>query len=91
MREDEKFSIFPKRFEKYKIGYFLLWRKRSPGFIKDTKKKFKFFIIYTTKDLILAFRVGKYSEVKDIIRKLEKIYGFEWSGETLIYKTVKDH
>ena len=43
------------------------------------------------KDSILAFRVGKYLEVKDIIRKLEKFYGFEWSGETLIYKTVKDH
>ena len=74
-----------------RLNIFCYDEKEVRDLSKILKKKFNFFIIYTTKDSILAFRVGKYSEVKDIIRKLEKFYGFEWSGETLIYKTVKDH
>jgi len=35
------------------------------------KKKFRFFIVRTDRDSILAFRVGEYSEVKDIMQKLE--------------------
>jgi len=44
----------------------------------------------TDKDSILAFRTGEYSEVKDIMQKLKKVYGFEWYGEPLIYDTVKE-
>jgi len=53
------------------------------------KKKFRFFIVRTDRDSILAFIVEEYSEVKDIMQKLKIFYGFEWDGEPLIYDTAK--
>jgi hypothetical protein len=85
------FMSFLRDLRNTRLDIFCYDEKEVRDLSKILKKKLKFFIIYTTKDSILAFRVGKYSEVKEIIRRLEKFYGFEWSGETLIYKTVKDH
>jgi hypothetical protein len=53
------------------------------------KKKLRFFIVRTDRDSVLAFRSGEYSEVRDIMQKLEKFYGFEWAGEPLIYDTAE--
>lgn len=75
--------------EKTRLDIFCYDEKEVPDLSEILKKKFRFFIVRTDRDSILAFRVGEYSEGKDIMQKLEKFYGFEWYGEPLIYDTGK--
>ena len=90
MKEFEKFSILYQRFGKDQTrSFFYHDEKEVPELSEMLKKKFRFFIARTDRDSILAFRAGGYSEVKDIMQKLEKFYGFEWAGEPLIYDTAK--
>jgi hypothetical protein len=44
-----------------------------------------FTFCYANQDSILAFKTGEYSQVKDIMQKLKKFYGFEWAGKPLIW------
>ena len=74
--------------EKTRLDIFCYDEKEVPELDEILKKKFRFFIVRANKDSILAFRKGEYLEVKDIMQKLEKFYGFEWDGEPLIYDTV---
>ena len=83
------FLSFIRDSEKTRLDIFCYDEKEVPGLDKILRKKFRFFIYRTDRDSILAFRTGEYSEVEDIRQKLEKLYGFEWAGEPLIYDTVK--
>ena len=83
------FLSFIRDSEKTRLDIFCYDEKEVLDLCEILKKKFRFFIVRTDRDSILAFRVGEYSEVKDIMQKLEKFYGFEWDGEPLIYDTVK--
>ena len=76
--------------EKTRLDIFCYDEKEVPDLDEILRKKFKFFIVHTDRDSILAFRSGEYSEVKDIMQKLEKFYGFEWAGKPLIYDTTKE-
>jgi len=75
--------------EKTRLDIFCYDEKEVPTLSEILKKKFRFFIVHTDRDSILAFRSGEYSEVRDIRQKLEKFYGFEWAGEPLIYDTER--
>ena len=75
--------------EKTRLDIFCYDEKEVPDLDEILKKKFRFFIVRTDRDSILAFKTGEYSEVKDIMQKLEKFYGFEWDKEPLIYDVVK--
>jgi len=75
---------------KTRLDIFCYDEKEVPELSEILKKKFRFFIVRTDSDSILAFRVGEYSEIKDIMQRIEKFYGFEWDGEPLIYDTVKE-
>jgi len=83
------FLSFIRDSEKTRLDIFCYDEKEVPGLYKILRKKFRFFIVRTDRDSILAFRSGEYSEVKDIRQKLEKFYGFRWDGEPLIYDTAK--
>jgi len=83
------FLSFIRDSEKTRLDIFCYDEKEVPELFEILKKKFRFFIVRTDKDSILAFRTGEYSQVKDIRQKLEKFYGFEWDGEPLIYDTVE--
>ena len=83
------FLSFIRDSEKTRLDIFCYDEKEVPGLDKILRKKFRFFIVRTDRDSILAFRVGEYPEVKDIMNDLEKFYGFEWDGEPLIYDTAK--
>jgi len=83
------FLSFIRDSEKTRLDIFCYDEKEVPDLDEILKKKFRFFIVRTDRDSIYAFRVGEYSEVKDIMQKLEKFYGFEWAGEPLIYGTAK--
>jgi len=71
--------------EKTRLDVFCYEEKEVPDLDEILRKKFRFFIVRTDKDSILAFRKGEDSEVKDIMQKLKKFYGFEWAGKPLIY------
>ncbi len=71
--------------EKTRLDIFCYDEKEVPGLDEILRKKFRFFIIRADKDSILAFKTGEYSQVKDIMQKLKKFYGFEWAGEPLIW------
>lgn len=75
--------------EKTRLDIFCYDEKEVPNLDEILRKKFRFFIVRTDKDSILAFKSGEHLEVKDIMQKLEKFYGFEWAGAPLIYDTVK--
>ena len=75
--------------EKTRLDVFCYEEKEVPDLDEILRKKFRFFIVRTDRDSILAFKTGEYSEIKDIMQKLEKFYGFKWDGEPLIYDTVK--
>jgi len=83
------FLSFIRDSEKTRLDTFCYDEKEVPGLDKILRKKYRFFIVRTDRDSILAFRVGEYPEVKDIMNDLEKFYGFEWDGEPLVYDTVK--
>ncbi len=83
------FLSFIRDSEKTRLDIFCYDEKEVPGLDKILRKKYRFFIVRTDRDSILAFRVGEYPEVKDIMNDLEKFYGFEWDGEPLVYDTVK--
>ncbi len=83
------FLSFIRDSEKTRLDIFCYDEKELPGLDKILRKKLRFFIVRTDKDSILAFRTGEYSEVKDILQKLKKFYGFKWAGEPLIYDTEK--
>ena len=70
--------------EKTRLDIFCYDEKEVPGLDEILRKKFRFFIIRADKDSILAFKTGEYSQVKDIMQKLKKFYGFRWAGEPLI-------
>jgi len=84
------FLSFIRNSEKTRLDIFCYDEKEVPGLDKILRKKFRFFIVRTDGDSILAFRKGEYSEVRDIMQKLEKFYGFEWAGKPLIYDTVRE-
>ena len=84
------FLSFIRDSEKTRLDIFCYDEKELPGLDKILRKKLRFFIVRHDRDSILAFRTGEYSEVKDIMQKLEKLYGFEWAGKPLIYDTVKE-
>ncbi|GAG98236.1 unnamed protein product [marine sediment metagenome] len=84
------FLSFLRDSEKTRLDIFCYDEKEVPDLDEILRKKFRFFIFRTDKDSILAFRTGEYSEVKDIMQKLEKFYGFEWDGKPLIYDTTKE-
>jgi hypothetical protein len=75
--------------EKTRLDIFCYDEKEIPDLDEILRKKFKFFIVRTDKDSILAFKTGEYSQVKDIMQKLKKFYDFEWYGEPLVYDTNK--
>jgi len=75
--------------EKTRLDIFCYDEKEVPDLDEILRKKLRFFIVHTDRDSVLAFRSGEYSEVKDIMQKLEKFYGFEWAGEPLIYDTER--
>lgn len=75
--------------KKSRLDIFCYDEKEVPNLDEILRKKFKFCIFRTDRDSILAFKTGEYSEVKDIMQKLKKLYGFEWAGEPLIYDTLK--
>ena len=75
--------------EKTRLDIFCYDEKKIPDLDKILRKKLRFFIVRTDNDSILAFKSGEYSEVKDIMQKLEKFYGFRWDGEPLIYDTLE--
>jgi len=83
------FLSFIRDSEKTRLDIFCYDEKEVPGLDKILRKKFRFFIVRTDRDSILAFRSGEYSEVEDIMQKLEKFYGFKWDGEPLIYDTER--
>jgi len=70
--------------EKTRLDIFCYDEKEVPGLDEILRKKFKFFIVRTNKDSILAFKTGEDSEIKNIMQKLKKFYGFEWAGKPLI-------
>jgi len=74
---------------KTRLDIFCHNEKEVPDLSEMLKKKFIFFIVRTDRDSILALIVEEYSELRDIMQKLEKFYGFEWDGEPLIYDTAK--
>ena len=76
--------------EKTRLDIFCYDEKEVPDLEEILRKKFKFFMVRTDKDSILAFKTGEDSEIKDIMQKLKKFYGFEWAGVPLIYDTVKE-
>ncbi|MBA7552495.1 hypothetical protein ES705_45059 [subsurface metagenome] len=82
------FLSFIRDSEKTRLDIFCYDEKEVPDLDRTLRKKFRFFIVRTDRDSILAFRSGEYSEVKDIMQKLKKFYGFEWAGEPLIYDTA---
>jgi len=71
--------------EKTRLDIFCYDEKEVPDLDEMLRKKFGFFIVRADKDSILAFKTGEYSQVKDIMQKLKKFYGFEWAGEPLIW------
>jgi len=75
--------------EKSRLDIFCYDEKEVPDLDEMLRKKFRFFIVRADRDSILAFRTGEYSQVKDIMQKLKKFYGFEWYGKPLIWDTVK--
>jgi len=75
--------------EKSRLDIFCYDEKEVSDLDEILRKKFRFFMVRTDKDSILAFRTGEYSEVKEIMQKLKKFYGFKWAGEPLIYDTAK--
>jgi hypothetical protein len=79
------FLSFIRNPEKTRLDIFCYDEKEVPGLDEILRKKFKFCIYRTDKDSILAFRTGEYSEVKDIMQRLKKFYGFRWAGEPLIW------
>jgi len=79
------FLSFLRDSEKTRLDIFCYDEKEVPGLDVILRKELKFFIVRTNKDSILAFKTGEDSEVKDIMQKLEKFYGFAWAGEPLIY------
>jgi len=83
------FLSFIRDSEKTRLDIFCYDEKEVPDLDEILRKKFRFFIFRTGRDSIFAFRTGGYSEVKDIMQKLEKFYGFEWDGKPLIYDTTK--
>ncbi|GAI80708.1 unnamed protein product [marine sediment metagenome] len=83
------FLSFIRDSEKSRLDIFCYDEKEVPDLDKILRKKFKFCIFRTDKDSILAFKTGEYSEIKDIMQKLKKYYGFEWAGKPLIYDTEK--
>ena len=83
------FLSFIRDSEKTRLDIFCHDEKEVPDLDEILRKKFRFFMVRTDKDSILAFRTGEYSEVKEIMQKLKKFYGFEWAGEPLVYDTVK--
>ncbi len=84
------FLSFLRDSEKTRLDIFCYDEKEVPDLDEILRKKLRFFIVRTDRDSILAFRSGEYSEVKDIMQKLKKFYGFEWDGEPLIYDIVKE-
>ena len=76
--------------EKTRLDIFCYDEKEVPDLDKILRKKFRFFIVRTDRDSVLAFRAGEYSEVKNIMNELEKFYGFKWAGKPLIYDTVSE-
>ena len=83
------FLSFIRDSEKTRLDIFCYDEKELAGLDKILRKKLRFFIVRHDRDSILAFKTGGYSEVKDIMQKLEKFYGFEWDGKPLIYDTTK--
>ena len=83
------FLSFIRDSEKTRLDIFCYDEKEVRELSQLLKKGFKFYVIYAIEDSLLAFRVGEYPEVKDIMNDLEKFYGFEWDEEPLIYDTVK--
>ena len=71
--------------EKTRLDIFCYDEKEVPGLDEILRKKFRFCIFRADKDSILAFKTGEYSQVKDIMQKLKKFYGFEWAGKPLIW------
>lgn len=84
------FLSFLRDSEKTRLDIFCHDEEEARELPRILKEGFKFYIIYTAKDSILAFRVGEYSEVKEVMSDLKRFYDFEWDGEPLIYDTVKD-
>ena len=83
------FLSFIRDSEKTRLDIFCYDEKELPDLDEILRKKFRFFIVRTDRDSVLAFRTGEYSEVRDIMQKLKKFYGFKWDGEPLIYDTTK--
>ena len=75
--------------EKTRLDIFCYDEKEVPDLDEILRKKFRFCIFRTDKDSLLAFKTGEYSQVKDIMQKLKKFYGFEWAGKPLVYDTSK--
>jgi len=75
--------------EKTRLDIFCYDEKEVPDLDEILRKKFGFFIVRVDKDSILAFKTGEYPQVKDIMQKLKKFYGFEWAGEPLIWDRTK--
>jgi len=84
------FLSFIRDSEKTRLDIFCYDEKEVPGLDEILKKKLRFFIVRTDGDSILAFRKGEYSEVRDIMQKLKKFYGFKWAGKPLIYDIVSE-
>jgi len=83
------FLSFIRDSEKTRLDIFCYDENEVPELSQMLKKKLRFFIVHNDRDSVLAFRAGEYSEIKDIMQKLEKFYGFEWAGEPLIYDTAE--
>jgi len=76
--------------EKTRLDIFCYDEKEIPDLDEILRKKFRFFIVRADKDSLLAFKTGEYSQVKDIIKKLKKFYGFKWAGKPLIWDRTKE-
>jgi len=55
--------------------------KRECEELFEILKKMGFTSHYVRSDSILAFLTGKHSHIKNIMKKLEKRYGFAWTED----------
>ncbi|MBA7700207.1 hypothetical protein ES703_108916 [subsurface metagenome] len=62
--------------------------KKESEELSDILKNMGFVFCYMESDSILAFLTGGYSRVKNIMKRLEKYYGFNWTEDKLILENT---
>lgn len=85
------FILFKRGEEKTRLDIYCVGLGKEEGEeLRGILKNMGFFLCYMESDSILASLTGRYSHIKNIMKRLKKYYGFSWPENPTIIGVPDD-